>query len=77
MHVWVEQNSEGVYLIPDCENPELIEQKITMYMTLFSFGFPGLKRKYTHIVTYNTEKGIYLSGFKTKPWAEFNMLLLQ
>lgn len=40
LHVWKEQKSEGAYLIPICEHPELIEQKITTYdmvLQLLSF----------------------------------------
>lgn len=29
------------------------------------------------ILIYNMERGTYLSGFKRKLWAKFNMLLLQ
>jgi len=28
-------------------------------------------------IIYTMERGIYSSGVKTKPWAKFNMLLLQ
>lgn len=73
MHVWVEQNSEGDYLITDYECPELIEQKNhnvcrILFLNNFYVKIP--------VLIYNMERRIYLSGFKTKLWAKFNMLLL-